>query len=56
MDRKELQAQFIDQLIDGMDSKTLESALVDLLSERYGKLSDSDLIAEINDYYPELLD
>ena len=56
MNRKELQAQLIENVIDGMDFKTMHSVLSDFLDESYDKLSESELINEIKEYYPELFD
>ena len=56
MDRKELQDALIQQMLDDMDLKTLMCLCYDFLSEGYDKYSDEEMIAECNEYYPELLE
>ena len=56
MNRSELQQQLINNVIDGMDFKTMWSVLYDFMDESYDKVSDEDLITEIKEYYPELLE
>ena len=56
MDRKTLQDTLIQQMLDDMDLKTLMCLCYDFLSEGYDKYSDEEMIAECNEYYPELLE
>ena len=56
MNRSELQQQLINSVIDGMDFKTMWSVLYDYMDESYDKYSDEELITEVKEYYPELLD
>ena len=56
MDRKTLQDALIQQMLDDMDLKTLMCLCYDFLSEGYDKYSDEEMIAECNEYYPELLE
>jgi hypothetical protein len=56
MDRKTLQDTLIQQMLDDMDLKTLMCLCYDYLSEGYDKYSDEEMIAECNEYYPELLE
>ena len=56
VDRDELQKQLINSVIDGMDFKTMWSVLYDFLDAEYDKCSVDELIAEVEEYYPELLD
>ena len=56
MNRSELQQELINNMIDGMDFKTMWSVLYDYMDESYDKYSDEELITEVKEYYPELLD
>ena len=56
MNRSELQQQLINSVIDGMDFKTMWSVLYDYMDESYDKYSDEELIEEVKEYYPELLE
>jgi hypothetical protein len=54
-DRKELQDQLVQQMLDDMDLKTMTCLCYDYLMEGYDKYDDEELITEVTDYYPELL-
>ena len=56
MNRTELQESYIQQLIDGMDYKTMERFVYDTLEENLTNYTDEELITEVTDYYPELLE
>ena len=56
MNRTDLQEAYIHQLIDGMDFKTMEQFVYETLDESLGKYSEAELITEVEDYYPELLE
>ena len=56
MNRAELQHELINNVIEGMDFKTMWSVLYDYMSDSYDKCSDAELKEEIEEYYPELLD
>ena len=56
MNRSELQDQLIQQIIDDMDIKTMAALLYDMMDESYDKYSDKELITEVEEYYPNLLD
>ena len=56
MDRKQLQAELINSVIDGMDLKTMWAVLYDYMDESYDKYSDEELQEEVKEYYPELLE
>ena len=56
MNRSELQAEHINAIIDGMDLKTMWSVLDDYMQESYDKYTDEELIEEVKEYYPELLE
>lgn len=54
--RDELQDHLIKNILDDMDLKTMEALLYDMLNETYDKYSMNELIEEVEDYYPELLE
>ena len=56
MNRAELQHELINNVIEGMDFKTMWSVLYDYMNDSYNKCSDEELKEEIEEYYPELLD
>ena len=56
MKRSELQEQYINSMIDGMDFKTIWRKLYDYMDESCSKLSDEELKEEVKEYYPELLE
>ena len=56
MNRSELQDNMIQQILDDMDIKTMMAILYDNMSESYDKYSDKELIEEVKEYYPHLMD
>ena len=56
MNRSELQESYIESIIDGMDHKTMYQYVYDNLSDQLDKYSEQELITEVEDYYPELLE
>ena len=56
IDRDELQDNMINQILDDMDIKTMMAILYDNMSESYDKYSVDELIAEVEEYYPHLLE
>ena len=56
MNRTELQESYIQQVIESMDHKTMEHFVYDALQDNLQGYSDEDLIAEVEEYYPELLE
>ena len=56
MNRQELQEQLIDNVIDGMDFKTMWQVLFDFMDQSYDKYTDEELMEEVKEYYPELLE
>ena len=56
IDRDELQDNLINQILDDMDIKTMMAILYDNMDESYDKYSDKELIAEVEEYYPHLLE
>ena len=55
MNRKDLQDQMVQQMLDDMDLKTMTCLCYDYLMEGYDKYSDEELITECEEYYPELV-
>jgi len=56
INRDELQDNMIQQILDDMDIKTMMAILYDNMSESYDKYSVDELIAEVEEYYPHLLE
>ena len=56
IDRDELQDSMIQQILDDMDIKTMMAILYDNMSESYDKYSVDELIEEVKEYYPHLLE
>ena len=56
MNRSELQDNMIQQILDDMDIKTMMAILYDNMSESYDKYSDSELMEEVKEYYPHILE
>ena len=56
MNRSELQDNMIQQTLDDMDLKTMMAVLYDYLDADYDKYSDEELITEVKEYYPHLLE
>ena len=56
MNRSELQQQLIDEMIDGMDHKTMWQILDSYMMESYDKYTDEELMEEVKEYYPYILE
>ena len=56
IDRDELQDNLIHNIVDDMDLKTMYALIYDYMSESYDKYSVDELIAEVEEYYPHLLE
>ena len=55
IDRDELQEAYVQSILDGMDWKTMEQYVYDSLNDNFEKYTIDELITEVKDYYPELL-
>ncbi len=55
MNRDQLQNDYIESIIDGMDHKSMYQYVYDNLADHLDKYSDQELITEVEDYYPELV-
>ena len=56
IDRDALQEAYIENIIDGMDHKTMYQFVYDSLNGNLDDYSVEELITEVKDYYPELLE
>ena len=56
VDRDELQNAYVDRVIDGMDIKTMAQIIADQLHETFDNYSVNELINEVEEYYPDLLE
>ena len=56
MNRSELQDNMINQILDDMDIKTMMAILYDNMSESYDKYSDAELLEDVTEYYPHILE
>lgn len=56
IDRDALQEAYIDRIIDGMDLKDMMALLFDLMDKDLDIYTNEELIAEVVEYYPDLLD
>ena len=55
-ERETLISDYIDRVLDNMSTKDLMRIVGDQLEENLSSYSDDELIAEVSEYYPELLD
>ena len=56
IDRDTLQDAMIQQILDDMDIKTMMAILYDNMQESYDKYSIDELISEVEEYYPHLIE
>ena len=56
IDRDELQQNLIDRIVDDMDMKTLMQLVAEQLDNNYDDYTVDQLIAEVEEYYPDLLE
>ena len=56
IDRDKLQDDMINRILDDMDIKTMMAILYDNMSESYDKYSDEELLEEVKEYYPHILE
>jgi len=55
MNRQELLEAYIDRILENMSTKDLMRMVGDQLEESFSSLSDEELIAEVEEYYPDML-
>ena len=56
IDRDSLISDYAQQILDGMDMKTMECFVYDSLKVNLSCYSDEELIEEVKEYNPELLE
>lgn len=56
MNRSDLVDAYAQQILDSMDMKTLEQFAYDCLVENLNNYSEDELITEVSETYPELLE
>ena len=56
IDRDQLQQNLIDRIVDDMDLKTLMQLVAEQLDHNYDDYTVDQLIAEVEEYYPDLLE
>ena len=56
IDRDNLQDAYINEIIDGMDIKDLMRIVYDNLEQNLEQYSVDELIEEVDEYYPHLLE
>jgi len=56
MNRQELLDAYVDRLLENMSTKDLMRIVGDQIEENLSGYSDEELIAEVEEYYPELLE
>ena len=56
INRDELQASYINQVLDDMDIKDMMAILYDYMDIEFDKYSVDELIEEVEEYYPHLLE
>jgi len=56
MNRTELLEAYVDRILDNMSTKDLMRIVGDQIEENLSGYSDEELIAEVEEYYPELLE
>ena len=56
IDRDQLQDDLITRILDGMDQQGLEQLAYDYLNDNYDKYSVNELIQEVEEYYPDIIE
>lgn len=56
IDRDQLQEDLITKIIDNMDFKTMWACLYDYMNESYDKYTVDEIIEEVQEYYPDLIE
>ena len=56
MNRSELLDTYIEEIIDGMDHKTMYQYVYDMLEQNFETYSEEELVTEVKEYYPHLLE
>ena len=56
MNRQQLLETYIEEIIDGMDHKTMYQYVYDMLEQNFETYSEEELVTEVKEYYPHLLE
>ena len=56
IDRDALQANYINRVLDDMDIKDMMAILYDYMDVEFDKYSVDELIEQVEEYYPDLVD
>ena len=56
IDRDQLQADYINRVLDDMDIKDMMAILYDYMDVEYDKYTVDELIECVDEYYPDLLE
>ena len=56
IDRDELQANYINRVLDDMDIKDMMAILYDYMDVEFDKSPVDELIEQVEEYYPDLVD
>ena len=56
MNRQELLEAYIDRILDNMSTKDLMRIVGDQIEESLESYTDEELISEVEEYYPELIE
>ena len=56
VDRDQLQKDYIERIVDGMDHKDMWQFVYDTLEQTFDKYTCDEIIGEVEEYYPDLLD
>ena len=55
-EREKLQDDYVYEVVDGLDHKTAFHILIDCMTQCYDDYTDEELLTEVKDTYPHLLD
>ena len=56
VDRDQLQAAYINRVLDDMDIKDMMAILYDYMDVEFDEYSVDELIEQVEEYYPDLID
>ena len=55
-DRDSLISDYVDRILDNMSTKDLLRIVGDQLEENFSSYTDEELISEVEEYYPDLIE
>lgn len=56
LSREELQEEYVNCIVDGLDTDALLDIAVTYFSNKFDEYDDETLVSEVREYYPELLE